>query len=445
MVNGTRATDPRRTDSLFRQEALERLSSPERLDVLMQVVSPKNWLAVVTFAGLLGAALTWAILGHLPTLVTGYGVLMRPRQVVDIQVPASGRLDALAVHTGDVVKQGEVLGRIDQAELRQKLHEEQTKLAALRQQDQEKQTLQQQQASLQLQQIVLEKSSLSLQRQDVQKRLQDAEENMAILQQRVDNRKRLGALGVLAKHSDDILQAQKAYLENQDKMAEFKTQLKQLESQLKQLDTKIKSLSFQDLEAVTARSNQMQELQSTIALYELQLEQNSQIISPYAGRIVELAVNPGQLVQHGARLGSIDREDTTSHIVGLIYFPVKDGKKIRVDMPIQIVPDTIERERFGSILGTVTSVSAFPVTKEGMASLVGNEEVVKRLLAQGPQIEVLARLADDPTTPSGYKWSSSRGPAIVISSGTTASGRVTVERRAPITYIVPSLRELGGV
>src|SRR5262249_13540367 len=159
----------------------------------------------------------------------------RPRQVVDIQVPAAGRLDTLAVHTGDVVKQGEVLGRIDQAELRQKLHEEQTKLAALQQQDQEKQTLEQQQASLQLQQIALEKSSLGLQRQDVQKRLQDAEENMAILQQRVDNRKRLGALGVLAKHSDDILQAQKAYLENQDKTSEFKTQLKQLESQLKHL------------------------------------------------------------------------------------------------------------------------------------------------------------------------------------------------------------------
>ena len=188
----------------------------------------------------------------------------------------------------------------------------------------------------------------------------------------------------------------------------------------------------------------MRELQSNIALYALQLEQNSQILSPYAGRIVELAANPGQLVQRGARLGSLDREDATTNIVGLLYFPVKDGKKIRGGMPIQIVPDTVERERFGSILGTVTAVSAFPVTKEGIASLVGNEEVVKRLIAQGPQIEVLALLEDDPTTPSGYKWSSSRGPAIVISSGTTASGHVTVERRAPITYIVPSLREIGG-
>ena len=227
-------------------------------------------------------------------------------------------------------------------------------------------------------------------------------------------------------------------------MSSLKTNLKQFESQLKTLDTKIKSLSFQDLDASTSRSNQIRELQSSIALYELQLEQNSQIISPYAGRIVELAANPGQLVQHGVRLGSIDQEEATNKLVGLLYFPVKDGKKIRVGMPIQITPDTVERERFGSIVGTVTSVSAFSVTKEGIASLVGNEEVVKRFMAQGPQIEVLAALEDDPATVSGYKWSSSRGPAVLISSGTTASSRVAIEQRAPITYVVPSLREIGG-
>jgi len=71
-------------------------------------------------------------------MVTGYGVLMRPRQVVDVQVPASGRLETLTVRTGDVVKKGDVLGRIDQAEMRQKLHEERTKLVALQKQDQDK-------------------------------------------------------------------------------------------------------------------------------------------------------------------------------------------------------------------------------------------------------------------------------------------------------------------
>ena len=48
--------------------------------------------------------------GRLPTTVMGRGVLIHPRQVVDVQAPASGRLAALTVQVGDVVRQGDVLG-----------------------------------------------------------------------------------------------------------------------------------------------------------------------------------------------------------------------------------------------------------------------------------------------------------------------------------------------
>jgi len=36
-------------EGIFRQESLERLSSPERLDQLMQVLAPKDWLALAVF------------------------------------------------------------------------------------------------------------------------------------------------------------------------------------------------------------------------------------------------------------------------------------------------------------------------------------------------------------------------------------------------------------
>jgi hypothetical protein len=45
---------------IFRKEALQRLSSPERLDQLMQVVSPHDWLVLGTALVLLGLALTVA-------------------------------------------------------------------------------------------------------------------------------------------------------------------------------------------------------------------------------------------------------------------------------------------------------------------------------------------------------------------------------------------------
>ena len=129
-------------------------------------------------------------------------------------------------------------------------------------------------------------------------------------------------------------------------------------------------------------------------------------------------------------------EDSASPLVGLTYFPIKTGKKVQAGMRVLLAPDTVERERFGSLLATVTSVSAFPVTKEGMLSLIGNAEVVASLMTQGPTLEVVTALPD-PGTFSQYTWSSSQGPPLQITSGTTMTARVVVEQRAPMTYLLP--------
>jgi HlyD family secretion protein len=124
---------------------------------------------------------------------------------------------------------------------------------------------------------------------------------------------------------------------------------------------------------------------------------------------------------------------------------VGDGKKIQPGMPIQVTPDNVERQRFGGITGVVTSVSPLPVTMEGSRALVGNAEVVQGLMQGGAHIEVTSKLDADPKTASGYRWSSSGGPPLAIGSGLTTSVRVTVENRAPLTYVLPFLREITGV
>lgn len=76
------------TRSLFRQESLERLSSPERLDELMTIVNLKTWLPLGTIGLLLGLGLIWSIVGRLPVTTSGRGVLVR-------DAAASGALVAL--------------------------------------------------------------------------------------------------------------------------------------------------------------------------------------------------------------------------------------------------------------------------------------------------------------------------------------------------------------
>jgi HlyD family secretion protein len=187
--------------SIFRDKALERLSSPEQLDQLMRVVSPKGWLALLAFAGLIAVVLAWSVLGRLSSTVTGRGVLVHPRQVVDVQVPAAGRLVTLAVQAGDTVTEGSILGTVDQAGLRQQLQDKRAKLQELLTQDQTKKQLQEQQTALQRQKQDLEKHALQLQAEDVQKRLADAEAKMPLLKERFDNRMKAESLGLAPKIS----------------------------------------------------------------------------------------------------------------------------------------------------------------------------------------------------------------------------------------------------
>lgn len=68
--------DPKDTRNLFRQESLERLSSPERLDELMTIVNLKTWLPLGTIGVLLGIGLIWSLVGRIPVTTTGEGILV---------------------------------------------------------------------------------------------------------------------------------------------------------------------------------------------------------------------------------------------------------------------------------------------------------------------------------------------------------------------------------
>jgi hypothetical protein len=45
---------------MFRQEALDRLSSPEELDQLMHITKPRSWIALCVIGALLAMAVVWA-------------------------------------------------------------------------------------------------------------------------------------------------------------------------------------------------------------------------------------------------------------------------------------------------------------------------------------------------------------------------------------------------
>jgi HlyD family secretion protein len=474
---------------LFRKESLERLSSPERLDQLMQVVSPKSWLPIVAFGTLAGVAVLWSIYGRIPVTVEGQGVLVSPHKVTSLQSKSTGQLLELHIKVGDIVKKGQLLATLNQEDLQKQLQQQRLKLQELTAQERavgllqgdsivkEKYNfqLQRQYLKQQIQELETLSPSLNARNNDlvteqllgIEQRLREAQALAPILQKRLEIRKRLyqesGAVS-----GDEALKAEQEYLANQKdiialqadskniavKQAEQEknyqeslNKIADLQAQLQQIDSKEASRIQQDLETAITRKKEIQETQREIAKLQQQLGNSSQILSPHSGRILELSVAPGNMVNAGTRLGTIDAEDVSSEIVSVTYFPIADGMKIEPGMTVQVTPQTVKRQRFGGILGTVTDISQFPINKEAAISEVGNIEIVENLFSQKQDgiMQVVVRLKSDTQTFSGYQWSSSKGPQLKISSGTTSIARIKIEDRAPITFLLPFLRESSGI
>ena len=233
------------------------------------------------------------------------------------------------------------------------------------------------------------------------------------------------------------LRAEQSYQEQIDLIANLRTQLTQL-------DAKSREIEQQHLETTSDSDLRVQEIEREIAKYEEDLKTKSQIVSEYSGRILEVTASIGQIVNAGQRLGAIETDDPNGKLLAVAYFQVSDGKKIEPGMEVRITPATIERERYGGIIGKVVSVSAFPVTTDAITNVVGNAEVAQSLSAGGTKIEVFAELGADASSPTGYRWTSGRGPDIKVTAGTTGGVRATVEDRRPIALVIPILRRWSG-
>lgn len=61
---------------IYRQVALERLSSPEQLDHILRVTSPRNWAGLLAIYVLFCAAIVWGSITKLPLVARGAGVIV---------------------------------------------------------------------------------------------------------------------------------------------------------------------------------------------------------------------------------------------------------------------------------------------------------------------------------------------------------------------------------
>lgn len=323
-------------EQLFRKVALERQSSPEQLDVLMQVTSRKGWLSLLVIGGLIVCAVVWGFLGYVPVKVDGQGMLMSAGGVSEIVSTSAGEVKGIYFEPGETIEKGRTVARVDQPELLARIREVSASLDGMRSD--------------------LDRLNLSL--QEERRSLEEA-----------------------------IRQAERS----------------------------------------------IQTLQNEYAV-------SSKITSPFSGRILELMVRTGASVVKGTPLLRIELEGTeVGSLQAVLYFPAGSGEEIRQGMTADVSPLGVERSQYGFLKGLVTHVSTYPSSLEGMMQTLQNEPLVQALSRQGPVIEVIVDLIPDPTTPTGFKWSSSKGPVTKLQTGTICLTSVTTSRQRVINLVFPAM------
>ena len=225
--------------------------------------------------------------------------------------------------------------------------------------------------------------------------------------------------------------------------------LDELKTKLQDLNSQLAKLTQEELEVNFTSKNNIEDVNRKIAQLQREIQLKTQIVSDYDGKVIQLSVVPGQIVAAGTRLGSINAKGTEAKLMSAIYFADKDGQQVKPGMEVQITPSLVKRERFGGILGKVSEVTPFPVTGQDMSNIIGNQGLAETLaesLTSGGKapVQVFAEL-ETAKTSSGYKWSSSGGPDLQLSSGTTVQVRVRVGEVVPISYLIPIFKSITGI
>jgi HlyD family secretion protein len=232
-------------------------------------------------------------------------------------------------------------------------------------------------------------------------------------------------------------------LATQQKLSALNGQIEGLQAQIKQFDAEMFAAKSDPIESDAQAKNDIAEKQRTLTALEKELEMISNVVSPFAGQVVELKAVEGTLVEPGSPILSIQPEATQLEVI--MYLPSEKAKAVVAGMEAQVSPSIVKREEYGFIRSKVTYVADFPATPAAMMRNFENQTLVQSLLGTGPVTELHLALASDSNSYSGFRWSSGKGPPIRLSSGTICTALVVTREQKPVSLLFPYVKERLGL
>ena len=404
-----------------------RVTTPERLDRMLSVTQARGWIALLAILVVATAVGVWSVVGEVATYVEAHGFLLnRGGRVVDAAATGPGRLRTFVVAVGDEVEKGALIARVANEELAARhagalaLVEERTRaLDALKAEIAAESRIANENSARRRRQLdELEATALDM--LDIVRT--NLENNRQLFERRLVSRLRLEST------QQEFNEARRVLLD----LARDRDTLEVNEIRYRNENaTRIREMTGR----VETAKHQARELEALVSA--------ERVLAPVSGQVIEIKVASGAIVSAGTAVASI-RTGTTELDV-LLYVPPGEGKQVEAGMPALVSPAAVRREEFGAIRGRVESLSSFPVSFEGMVAVLQNRELAQSFFSDGPPYAGRIALVPDPTTASGFAWTSPRAASQTLAPGTLASVEIKTRSQPPITLAIPLLKEVLGI
>jgi HlyD family secretion protein len=175
---------------------------------------------------------------------------------------------------------------------------------------------------------------------------------------------------------------------------------------------------------------------------KLRYAEGTEVSSPYDGKVVSRLVDPGQEVRPGAPV--LYLELAHQALQAVVFIP-SSGGRIQPEMVAQMSPEGVTWEEYGYMVGIAEWINQGPANPEAMNRLLRNQTLIQHFTAGGTVYEGKVRPVLDPTTTSGFKWTSRQGPPMQLGSGTLLRVQIPVQEKRPIELVIPAIRTWIGI
>jgi NHLM bacteriocin system secretion protein len=414
------------SELVFRQQALDAQRRIDHLPSAMRVTSGLTRGAMALLAFLLCGATAWSAFVYVPVQIKGTGVFVDTSGELlnAVRAPMEGVIEAILVNEGDYVSEGQVVARLRLPERAVALARAESRLASLQ--------------SRATQRAALEQAETEIEALERSVRIGGIEQRITNLEQELEWRRDLESAQEMLKSrgvstNSRVYEAQIATQSVIGELADARSNLQAL---------KVAPLLKQAERDRTRLAEEMEiaEAEAEIIGLRSELARGAALTSPVHGVVAELSVERNGLVTPGQPVLSVIPENFSKLLDAMFFVSLSDGKMVEVGDQVYLTPLSMPAREQGRLRGTVMEISEAPITEQALVRMLGNTALASSAAAGGAPFAVRVALHRDPTTVSGYAWTSGNGPAMRLSPGTPLEGKITVERETLLTLALPALR-----